>query len=58
MIFEITQGKAKGINAKDFKNELELHQLIDRNLEELFEIQYIKDEHVTQKHGNTDALKH
>ncbi len=56
MIFEITQGKAKKINTKDFKNELELHQLIDRNLEELFEIRYVKDEHRTQKHGRIETL--
>ena len=56
MIFEITQGKAKKINAKDFKNELELHQLIDKNLEVLFEIRYIKDEHRTQKHGRIETL--
>jgi len=51
MIFEIKKGKATKINAKEFKNELELHQLIDKNLEELFEIRYIKDEHITEKHG-------
>lgn len=56
MIFEIKSGKAKRINTKDFKNELELHQLIDRNLEELFEIRYIKDEHVTEKHGRIETL--
>jgi predicted transport protein len=56
MIFEIKNGKAKRINTKDFKNELELHQLIDKNLEELFEIRYIKDEHVTKKHGRIETL--
>lgn len=56
MIFEIKSGKAKRINTKNFKNELELHQLIDRNLEELFEIRYIKDEHVTEKHGRIETL--
>jgi predicted transport protein len=56
MIFEITNGKAKRISSKQFKNELELHQLIDRNLEELFEIRYIKDEHVTEKHGRIETL--
>ncbi len=56
MIFEITNRKAKRINTRDFKNELELHQLIDENLEELFEIRYIKDEHVTEKHGRIETL--
>lgn len=56
MIFEINNGKAKRVDTKDFKNELELHQLIDRNLEELFEIRYIKDEHVTEKHGRIETL--
>jgi predicted transport protein len=56
MIFEIKKGKATKINPKEFKNELELHQLIDKNLEELFEIRYIKDEHVTDKHGRIETL--
>jgi len=56
MIFEIKKGKATKINPKDFKNELELHQLIDKNLEELFEIRYIKDEHITIKHGRIETL--
>lgn len=56
MIFEIKDAKATKINPKDFRNELELHQLIDKNLEELFEIRYIKDEHVTDKHGRIETL--
>lgn len=56
MIFNIKKGKATKINPKDFKSELELHQLIDNNLEELFEIRYIKDEHVTDKHGRIETL--
>lgn len=56
MIFEIKKGKATKINPRDFKNELELHQLIDKNLEELFEIRYIKDEHITDKHGRIETL--
>ncbi|MBX9852640.1 MAG: hypothetical protein K2X86_12915 [Cytophagaceae bacterium] len=56
MIFEIKKGKATKINPKDFKSELELHQLIDKNLEELFEIRYLKDEHITDKHGRIETL--
>lgn len=56
MIFKIRESKATKINPKDFKNELELHQLIDKNLEELFEIRYIKDEHITDKHGRIETL--
>lgn len=56
MIFEIKKGKATKINLKEFKNELELHELIDKNLEELFEIRYIKDEHITDKHGRIETL--
>ncbi|MGM0408653.1 MAG: hypothetical protein ACQERU_11755 [Bacteroidota bacterium] len=51
MIFEIKNGKAAKINTKEFENELALHQLIDNNLNELFEIHYIKDEYITAKHG-------
>jgi predicted transport protein/RecB family endonuclease NucS len=56
MIFQIQNGKATRINTKEFKNELELHRLIDRNLNELFEIRYIKDEHITDKHGRIETL--
>jgi len=35
---------------------LELHQLIDKNLEEIFGIRYIKDEHITDKHGRIETL--
>jgi len=40
-----------------YKNELELHQLIDKNLEEIFGIRYIKDEHITDKHGRIETLR-
>lgn len=55
-IFEIRNKKAKKINTKEFKNELELHQLIDKNLEEIFGIRFIKDEHITAKHGRIETL--
>jgi len=48
--------KLKKISQKDFKNELELHKLIDENLEEIFKIRYIKDEHITEKHGRIETL--
>lgn len=48
--------KLKKITQKQFKNELELHQLIDSNLEEIFKIRYIKDEHITEKHGRIETL--
>lgn len=55
-LFEIKNSKAKKVNHKEFKNELELHQLIDKNLEEIFGIRYIKDEHITEKHGRIETL--
>lgn len=55
-LFEIKKGKATKVNQKDFKDELELHKLIDKNLEEIFKIRYIKDEHITDKHGRIETL--
>lgn len=55
-LFEIKNSKAKKVNQKEFKNELELHQLIDKNLEEIFGIRYIKDEYITEKHGRIETL--
>lgn len=55
-LFEIKNSKAKKINQKEFANELKLHQLIDKNLEEIFGIRYIKDEHITEKHGRIETL--
>jgi len=55
-LFEIKNSKATKISQKEFNNELELHQLIDKNLEELFGIRYIKDEHITDKHGRIETL--
>ena len=55
-LFEIKNSKAKKVNQKEFKNELELHQLIDKNLEEIFGVRYIKDEHITDKHGRIETL--
>ncbi|HET55023.1 MAG TPA: hypothetical protein ENN33_07380 [Ignavibacteria bacterium] len=55
-LFEIKNKKAKKVNTKEFKNELELHQLIDLNLEEIFGVRFIKDEHITDKHGRIETL--
>lgn len=55
-LFEIKKSKATQVNQKDFKDELELHKLIDRNLGEIFKIRYIKDEHITDKHGRIETL--
>ncbi len=55
-LFEIKNKKATKINQKEFKNELELHQLIDRNLGEIFGVRFIKDEHITDKHGRIETL--
>lgn len=54
--FVKTGKKLKKITQKEFENELELHQLIDSNLEEIFKIRYIKDEHITEKHGRIETL--
>lgn len=55
-LFEIKNKKARQVNTKEFKNELELHQLIDMNLEEIFGVRFIKDEHITDKHGRIETL--
>lgn len=55
-LFEIKNKKAKKVNTKEFKNELELHQLIDLNLEEIFGVRFIKNEHITDKHGRIETL--
>ena len=55
-LFEIKNKKAQKIRTKEFKNELELHQLIDKNLEEIFGVRFIKDEHITEKHGRIETL--
>lgn len=54
--FEITSKKAKKVTQKEFKNELDLHKLIDKNLEEIFKIRFIKDEHITEKHGRIETI--
>ncbi len=54
--FQINNGKAKKIKQKEFINELKLHKLIDNNLKEIFRLKYIKDEHVTDKHGRIETL--
>ncbi len=55
-LFELKNDKAKKVTQKEFKNELELHHLIDKNLEEIFAVRYIKDEYITQKHGRIETL--
>jgi predicted transport protein len=54
--YQIRNGKAERIKQVQFTNESELHVLIDSNLEEMFGIKYIKDEHVTDKHGRIETL--
>ena len=54
--FQINNGKAKKIKQKEFIKELELHKLIDNNLKEIFRLRYIKDVHVTDKHGRIETL--
>lgn len=55
-LFEIKNKRATKIDQKEFKNELELHQLIDKNLGEIFGVRFIKDEHITDKHGRIETL--
>jgi predicted transport protein len=55
-LFSISNSKAVKIEQQQFANELELHQLIDKNLDEIFGIRYIKDEHITSKHGRIETL--
>lgn len=54
--FEINNKRAKKIKQQDFINERELHELIDNNLKEIFGLIYIKDEHITDKHGRIETL--
>ncbi|MFC1891168.1 hypothetical protein ACFLZT_02190 [Thermodesulfobacteriota bacterium] len=54
--FEIKNKKAKKIKQQDFINERKLHELIDNNLKEIFGLIYIKDEHITDKHGRIETL--
>jgi predicted transport protein len=54
--FEIIGTNLKKVNQREFKDEAELHKLIDKNLQEIFKIRYIKDEHVTDKHGRIETL--
>ncbi len=54
--FEIIGMKLKKISQKEFNNEAELHKLIDNNLEEIFKIRYIKDEHITDKYGRIETI--
>ncbi|RPJ78270.1 MAG: hypothetical protein EHM20_04310 [Alphaproteobacteria bacterium] len=46
----------KKIKQKEFKDEAELHTLIDNNLNEIFKIRYIKHEHITKKHGRIETI--
>ena len=55
-LFKFENGTAKRIGQKEFSNEKELHELIDDNLEEIFNLRYIKDEYVTEKHGRIETL--
>ncbi len=55
-LFQFTDGNAQRVGTKDFPNELTLHSLIDKNLSEIFSLRYIKDEHVTDKHGRIETL--
>jgi predicted transport protein len=54
--FEILGTKVKKVGQKQFKDEAELHKLIDNNLQEIFKIRYIKDEHRTEKHGRIETI--
>lgn len=54
--FVKTGKNLKRISQEEFKNEFELHELIDSNLGEIFKIRYIKKEHITEKHGRIETL--
>ena len=54
--FEILGMKVKKVDQKEFEDEAELHELIDNNLQEIFKIRYIKDEHITEKHGRIETM--
>ncbi|NHK29703.1 MAG: hypothetical protein FK730_00025 [Asgard group archaeon] len=55
-LFVIKEGKLTKVNQKNFKNESELHHLIDKNLQAIFNIRYLKDEYITEKHGRIETL--
>jgi predicted transport protein len=54
--FQIIGTNLKKVSQKEFKDEAELHKLIDKNLQEIFKIRYIKDEYITKKHGRIETL--
>jgi predicted transport protein len=55
-LFKFKNKTAVRIRQKEFSNERELHELIDSNLEEIFNLRYIKDEYITDKHGRIETL--
>jgi len=55
-MFSIKNRKAKPINLKSFRDEAELHKLIDDNLDRMFDIRFLRDEYITQKHGRIETL--
>ena len=55
-LFKFGKGTAKRIEQKEFSDEKELHELIDGNLEEIFNLRYITDEYITEKHGRIETL--
>ena len=57
-IFKFDDGSIKQLKVNNFKNEKELQNLVEDNLEEIFGIKFIKTEHDTgEKHkGRIDTL--
>jgi predicted transport protein len=55
-LFLFDNDKAHKITAKEFDNEIELHKLIDKNLDTIFGIRFLRDEYVTEKHGRIETL--
>lgn len=55
-VFEIKDGKARQVPQKEFKDEQELHKLIDRSLEDILQIKFIRDEYITESYGRIETL--
>jgi len=55
-IFKIQNNKTSQIKTSNFRNEAELQNLIDDNLEEVFGIRHIASQVITNSGGKIDAL--
>ena len=55
-IFKIQNQKAQKLKSKKFKNEKQLQQIFEDNLEEIFGIRFLATEYTTTHGGRIDTL--